>query len=636
MKLKNTRADVDQILARVKNPITYTGNEIGAVHKENAEDLTRFAFAFPDTYEVGMSHLGMKILYSIINEREDSACERVFAPWTDMEEVMKEKGIPLYALESFDPVKNFDFLGFSLQYEMSYSNVLNMLELAHIPLLSKERSEEDPVVLAGGPCAVNPEPMADFIDIFAIGEMEEGIHDLLDLYQKKKETGMSKEAFLREVSKLEGFYVPRFYETTYNPDGTIKTFRPLIEEAPESVRRAVVKDYENAPYPKSMVVPFAETVHDRVSYEVMRGCPRGCRFCQAGQIYRPVRARSEEVIKAGIDCLLGSTGFDEVSLSSLSSGDYPTIEHLISDLVEEYKDEKISVNLPSLRIDSVSIDMLEEMQTVRKGGITLAPEAGSQRMRDVINKGVSEEDLMLTVKPAFEKGWGKIKLYFMVGLPTETPDDVKGIADLAEKVVDQYFSVPKEKRNKQCQVTISTSCFVPKPFTAFQWVGQNSEEEFSEKQKYLKSQIHNRKIRYNYHDASLSYLEAVFSRGDRRLGPVLLKAHELGCRFDGWDDCFDREKWNQAFEECGIDPNFYALRERSYDETLPWDFIDAGVSKDFLILESLKAQKEQLSKNCIEGCENCGIMQFIPGWKCHAADKAYPAGFQADKKRGER
>lgn len=634
MKLKNCKKDIDSVLSKVTKPITYTGNEIGSVHKEEKKDeLTRFAFAFPDTYEVGMSHLGMKILYSLLNERDDVWCERVFAPWSDMEEVMMEKGIPLYALESMDPVKNFDFLGFSLQYEMSYTNVLNMLALAHIPLLAKDRDEDDPIIIAGGPCAFNPEPLVDFIDIFAIGEMEEALPKLLDLYEDMKKKGKTKKEFLREAAKMDGFYVPSLYEVRYNDDGTIRDFKSVSDDIPDTVRRVLVEDYENAYYPTEMIVPFSETVHDRVSYEVMRGCPRGCRFCQAGQIYRPVRKRSQERIKHDVGCLVESTGFDEVSLSSLSSGDYPQIENLIHDLVQDLKEDRVSVNLPSLRIDSVSIDMLEEMQEVRKGGITLAPEAGSQRMRDVINKGVSEEDLIATVTPAFEKGWGNIKLYFMIGLPTETDEDIKGIYDLANKVVDAYFSVPKEKRNRSCQVTISTSCFVPKPFTPFQWFGQNTRDEFTRKQKYLKSEVKNRKVRYNWHDGSLSFLEAVFARGDRRLGPVLLRAHELGCRFDGWADHFDMDKWMQAFEDTGVDPDWYALRERNFDEVLPWDFIDIGVSKDFFIMEYLKSQNEQLSRNCIEGCENCGIMQFVPGWKCHAADKTYPAGYHVEKHR---
>ena len=636
MKLKNYKKEINSILSRVKKPITYTGNEINAVHKDSTDSsLIRFGFAFPDTYEVGMSHLGMKILYGLLNEMEDVWCERVFAPWTDMEDLMTENGIPLYGLESMDPVKNFDFLGFSLQYEMSYTNILNMLELAHIPLLSAERDQDDPFIIAGGPCAVNPEPLTDFIDIFFIGEAEEALPELLDVYREWKASGRSRETFLHQVSQIPGFYVPSLYTVSYNEDKTIREFRPVAPDVPSTVRRRLVEDLDSTYYPDKMVVPYAETVHDRLSYEIFRGCPRGCRFCQAGQIYRPVRIKSEETIKNGIDCLLGNTGFEEISLSSLSSGDYPKIEPLITDLTEKYEEDRISVNLPSLRIDSVSIDMLEQMQKVHKGGITLAPEAGTQRMRDVINKGVSEQDLIDTVTPAFEKGWGRIKLYFMIGLPTETQEDISGIAQLGEKVVDAYFSVPKEQRDRSVQVTLSTSCFVPKPFTAFQWFGQNSPEQFREKQTQLKDEIRNRKIRYNWHDSTLSFLEAVFARGDRRLGPVLLKAHELGCRFDSWDDCLNLDNWRRAFDETGVDPEWYALRERSFDEVLPWDLIDVGVSKDFLIMEYLKSQKASVSRNCIDGCENCGIMEFMPGWKCHAADKAYPIGAAAGKEQAD-
>lgn len=606
-----------KILPLVTKPITYQGNEVNAVHKTLDAKMIRYAFAFPDTYEVGMSHLGMKILYSLLNDQQDIWCERVFAPWADMETQMRDHKIPLFALESMDAISAFDFVGFTLQYEMSYTNLINMLELAQIPMLSKDRKEGDVFVMAGGPCAYNPEPLADFVDIFVIGEAEDVILELMDTYRVWKKEGGARIDYLKKIASFEGIYIPAFYEPTYNNDGTLKTFTKTVDEAPDKIRKRFMKDINKAYFPDTFVVPYTETVHDRVTYEVFRGCGRGCRFCQAGMIYRPTREKSLEVIETKIKKLLETTGYDEVSLASLSTGDYTKIEPLIENLVFDYEDQCIGVSLPSLRIDSLSIDMLEQIQKIRKTGITLAPEAGTQRMRDVINKGVTEENLLTTVRTAFEHGWGHIKLYFVIGLPTETEEDIAGIADLAKKVMDEYYATPKEDRNKAVKLVISTSCFVPKPFTPFQRMGQKTGDAFIEKQKMLKANIKDRKISYNWHDGSLSYLEAVFARGDRRLGKVLLAAHKAGCKFDGWQEHYNHKKWLAAFEEVGVEPDFYALRDRDFDEILPWDFIDIGVTKEFLEKEWHKAMEEALTPYCREKCSDCGIMQFSKGWKCH-------------------
>ncbi len=606
-----------QILPLVKKPVTYQGNEIGTAHKTITPETIRFAFAFPDLYEVGMSHLGLKILYALMNEQPDVFCERTFAPDVDMAKAMGEHHIPLFALETMDPLTDFDFIGFTLQYEMSFSNILDMLDLAGIPLLSTQREEDSPIIIAGGPCACNPEPLADFIDLFVIGEGEETTLELLSLYRKRKSGDLTKGAFLSQAATIQGIYVPSLYETTYNEDGTIQSITAIDGSGTPHIKKQFVRNMEEVYFPKTFIMPYTDTVHDRITTEIFRGCGRGCRFCQAGMIYRPIREKSVDCIEKGIDTLLKNTGYDEISLSSLSSGDYSHIETLIHDLVESYEDKRVGVSLPSLRIDSLSIEMLEEIQRVRKSGITLAPEAGTQRMRDVINKGVTEANLMDTVGAAFEKGWGHIKLYFMMGLPTETDEDIKGIATLADKVVMTYHNTHSDQKNKALKVVVSTSCFVPKPFTPFQWMGQDTMESFRHKQQLLKDTITNRKVAYNWHDASLSYLEAVFARGDRRLGPVLLRAHELGCRFDGWQEYFNMDRWLQAFEDCGVDPDFYALRTRSMDEVLPWDFIDMGVSKSFLIKEWDQAQEAALTKGCREHCANCGILDFEKGWVCH-------------------
>lgn len=606
----------DEMLSSVTKPARYTGGEINVVKKDkNAVDI-RFAMCFPDVYEVGMSHLGIKILYHKINERNDAYCERAFAPWDDMEQVMRSNGVPLFALESKDSLKDFDFVGFTLQYEMSYTNIVNMLDLSNIPLLSEERGEGEPFVVFGGPCAYNPEPLADIADFFILGESEEVIDEVLDEFKKWKNNGESRVDFLEAIAGIKGVYVPSFYDVNYNDDGTIKDRTSKKASYPEKVSKRIIKDLDNSYYPDKIVVPLTEIVHDRVMLETFRGCTRGCRFCQAGMIYRPIRERGTDKLVEMADKLIKGTGYDEISLSSLSICDYSDINNLVKRLVEKYEGEKVGLSLPSLRIDSFSVDLINEIQRVRKTGLTFAPEAGSQRMRDVINKGVNEEDLINSVTSAFNSGWSTIKLYFMIGLPFETMEDVTGIAELGEKVVDAYYSVPKEKRKKGLSVTLSTSSFVPKPFTPFQWEPQNRMEVLVEKQKHLKSMIKNRHISYSWHESPISFLEAVFARGDRRLTKVLIKAFEKGCKFDGWQEHFSYEKWMEAFKECGVDPEFYAYRRRELDENLPWDFIDIGVSKEYLKSELKKAGECDLTRDCRLGCTGCGITGYLDGGKC--------------------
>lgn len=607
---------LDKILYRVEKPARYIGNELNTVKKDITDHTVRFAFAFPDVYEVGMSHMGLHILYNLLNSKDDIYCERVFAPWSDMEEEMRQNNIQLYALETKDFIKDFDLVGFTLQYEMSYTNIINMIDLAGIPLMSKDRNNDDPFIVAGGPCAYNPEPLVGIIDFFIIGEGEEVTLEVIELYKKWKKDGGDRKEYLEMISTVEGVYVPEFYEVNYNEDGTIKTFSPVEDRFPSKVKKRIIKDLNEAFFPDNIIVPFIETVHDRVMLEIFRGCTRGCRFCQAGIIYRPVRERSVDTLIEYARKLIEATGHGEISLSSLSTSDYSQILELVSKLMEEYKDKKIGLSLPSLRLDSFPLEVIEEIQKVRKTGLTFAPEAGTQRLRDVINKGITEEDLISSTEEAFGSGWSTVKLYFMIGLPTETVDDVLGIKNLAYKVKDIFFKLPREQRKGNLKVTVSTSCFVPKPFTPFQWYPQDSVETFNEKIALLKSNIKDNKITYNHHDSRLSYLEAILARGDRRVSEVLVKAWEKGCKFDGWADKFDFDKWIEAFEEAGVNPDFYATRERSYDEVLPWDFIDVGVSKQYLINENEKAQKGELTKDCRQGCTGCGINKSFTGGVC--------------------
>lgn len=596
----------DDILQSVEKPSRYTGGELNSVIKEPGKVEIRFAFCFPDTYEVGMSHLGMKILYHLLNEREDTWCERVFAPWTDMEARMREHGIPLFGLESRDPIRDSDFIGFTLQYEMSYTNILNMLDLAGVPILSRDRGEGMPFVCAGGPCAYNPEPLADIVDFFMMGEGEEIISEVMDTYLEWKKKGVSREEFLNMIVNIEGIYVPQFYKAEYNADGTLSATRPLKEGYPARIRKRIIKDLDQTYFPDKIVVPFTGIVHDRIMLELFRGCSRGCRFCQAGFIYRPVRERTPGKLLELAEKLENSTGYEEISLTSLSTSDYTGLPQLTGDLVREMEPKKVNLALPSLRIDSFSLELMEKAQKVRKSGLTFAPEAGTQRLRDIINKGVTEEDLIHSVSMAFKGGWSGVKLYFMIGLPGETYEDIAGIAELGQKVADAWMKTPRELRGRGLEVTISTSSFVPKPFTPFQWEAQDPMAELREKQKFLKGKLHSKFIKYNWHESEVSLLEAVFARGDRKTGPVLLKAWENGCKFDGWGEHFRFDAWMKAFEECRVDPAFYANRKRSPDEVFPWDHIDTGVSKKFLKRENERAYKGEITPNCSVGCSACG------------------------------
>ena len=604
--------EFERLLLSVQKPGRYSGGEINSVIKDKNKVDVRFAFCFPDTYEIGMSHLGMKILYSLFNEREDIWCERVFAPWIDFEEVMRQNNIPLFAIESRDPIKDFDFLGFTLQYEMSYTNILNMLDLAGVPLKSEDRKDLSPLVVVGGPCVCNAEPLADFVDLFFLGEGEEIDLEVIDLYKKHKKLGSSKQEFLKEAAKIEGVYVPSLYDISYNEDGTVKEIIAK-NNAPKVIKKRIIKDLDKVHYPEKFVVPFIQIVHDRAVQEIFRGCIRGCRFCQAGFIYRPVREKSYEVINKQAKCLCENTGYDEISLSSLSTSDYTDLEPLLNNMLTWTEDNNVSLSLPSLRIDNFSEELLEKIKHVRKSGLTFAPEAGTQRLRDVINKNVTEEEILSTCKTAFAGGYTSVKLYFMMGLPTETDEDIIGIANLGQKIVDMYYSMPNKPKGKSVSVSISVSVFVPKPFTPFQFEPQISKAEMERRQELLKNSIKTRKIDLNYHDSSTSFLEAAFARGDRRLGAVLESAFKKGCKFDSWNECFDLQKWEEAFNECGIDPKFYSERQRSFEEINPWDHFDYAVKKDFLIKENKSAHGEATTPNCREKCSNCGANCYKEG-----------------------
>ena len=601
-------AKLEKMLDTVQKPARYTGGEMNSVRKDWKSVRCTFGFCFADTYEIGMSHLGMKILYYLINGREDALCERVFMPGADMADLMRRENVPLFSLESRKALNRFDIVGFTLQYEMSYTNILEMLDLGRIPIYAGDRREEDPIVVAGGPCAFNPEPLAPFIDAFMIGDGEDVMHELIDVIRDGREAGLSRKDIFRALAGLEGVYVPSLYDVEYHEDGTLKAFYPNDPAAPKTVRKRVCKDLSNAVYPESIPVPYTEIVHDRMVLEIMRGCTRGCRFCQAGMLYRPVRERSMERLLELADKLQESTGYEEMSLSSLSSGDYSCLPQLIQALMERYKDKRVGVSLPSMRIDNLVKDSLAETQQVKKSGLTLAPEAGTQRLRDVINKGVTENDLVRAVTDAFECGWSSVKLYFMMGLPTETDEDLQGIGHLAKRVVDAYYAVPKEKRSKAgVRVTVSASVFVPKPFTPFQWAAQDTIETVHEKQAALRQYLKIRGVTFNWHESELSMLEACVSRGDRRIGDVIYRAWKRGCRLDSWYEFFKFDEWMNAFADCGLDPAFYAHRERPYEELLPWQFIDAGVSMSYLRRENEKSKKVETTKDCRHGCNGCGL-----------------------------
>lgn len=607
---------LEPLLLKVQKPIRYVGGEFNSVVKDKKNIRTRMALCFPDNYEIGMSHLGLKILYSLINAREDCWAERVYAPWPDMEALMRENHIPLYGLESLDPLREFDFLGFSLQYELSYTNILNMLDLAGIDPLAENRTNDDPVIFAGGPCAMNAEPLCDFFDCFQLGEGEEIMLEMIDLYQKHRASGKwDKKAFLKDAARIPGMYVPSLYDVTYHEDGTIAAITPK-DGAPATITKRIVKDFDKVFYPDTFIVPYTEVVHDRAVLEVMRGCIRGCRFCQAGFIYRPIRAKKPDTLCSQGKALCESTGYEEMSLASLSTSDHPQVEEMLDKIIDYTQEEHINLSLPSLRVDNFSKELLEKVSKVRKSGLTFAPEAGTQRLRDVINKGVTEEEIMRTSRIAFEGGYTSVKLYFMLGLPFETMEDVLGITALGQRVVDLYYSLPTKPKGKAVNVSISVSTFVPKPFTPFQWAAQDTYDEIVEKQHALTHSVTTRKISLAWHEVRTSVLEGVIARGDRRLGKAIYNAWKMGCKFDSWEEFFDFDKWVKAIADAGLTMEFYASRQRTPDEIFPWDHIDVGVSKAFLRREYEKASRAEVTPNCKEHCAGCGANKLIGGGRC--------------------
>lgn len=612
----------DEILMKIDKPARYIGNELNSVIKDKERVDIRFVMCFPDVYEIGMSHLGIQILYDMFNRRDDVWCERVYSPWPDLHAVMKERDIPLFSLESQEPVKNADFLGITIQYEMCYTNILQILDLSQIPLSASKRTWEHPIVIGGGPCTYNPEPIAEFFDLFYLGEGEVSYDALLDLYKKMRREGSSREAFLHEAAKIPGIYVPSLYQVTYREDGTIEAFAPLFDDVPATVQKQIVSDMTEAVYPEKPIVPFIKATQDRVVLEIQRGCIRGCRFCQAGMVYRPTREKNVERLKELAWRMLKSTGHEEISLSSLSSSDYSQLEELVTFLIEEFKGKGVNISLPSLRIDAFSLDVMGKVQDIKKSSLTFAPEAGSQRLRNVINKGLTKDVILEGAGMAFEGGWNKVKLYFMLGLPTETEEDMRAIPELANDIAVRYYEIPKDRRNGKCQITISTSFFVPKPFTPFQWASMHDPEDYIGRAKIVneavKEQLNRKSIKYNWHEADVTVLEGVLARGDRRVGQVLRRVYEKGGIFDAWSEFFDYQRWLDAFAECGVDMDFYTKRERPLDELFPWDFIDAGVSKEFLKREWQNAKNGTVTPNCRMRCSACGAGKFKTG-VCTAA-----------------